>query len=406
MKEKYHSLTSDSYYFKNISVVIVHKKTDLIKSLMKALVKNKADVYHIEDSKEALNYCLRHKVDIILADMVLGDMDGIEFINKLRKLRRTPVIFLTNCTSFPLVSDAYNVGCADYLNEGKASLRDVLDAIKNTIRGRMKKDDMEWKEAVEVFRNEDLLFRDFKEGFQVEGQVLYYNAERAYEERDYSTAAFLYRKADSMGLRKLNLYLKLASSYMELEEYEEAEKFYLVALAYNYNNFTALSGLHYFYKQQDNEEKKKLYGRRSNMSRFAHPSGYILNKYKINTNYLVEAKILFITFDKDKVNVLIDGLECAGGDVDVISRYPTKEYIEKKGYNFLILDLSNCEDGLFKFARSIKSLDIPSYAIGHLVQRNLFNELDSYDIYTLDLGNYNTRGVVVAVDIRMDRGGS
>ncbi len=65
--------------------------------------------------KQALNHCLKSKVDLLFIDYVLQDMSGIEVVKKLHQRLRTPplVIFITHSSEGAI--DAFKVNAVDYI---------------------------------------------------------------------------------------------------------------------------------------------------------------------------------------------------------------------------------------------------------------------------------------------------
>jgi two-component system response regulator ResD len=403
MKEKYYSLTTDSYYLRNRKIVIIHKNRPILEPVVVALEKNEAEVTYFDNPKDGLKHLLKNKADVAISDMTMKDMDGLELLKKLKVVRKTPVIFLTKCDTLQIVSDAYNLGCADYIYEKKASLRDIINSIKYTIRGNTIEKGFEWQEAVDLFGNEDLLFKELKAGPHAESYVLYYNAERSFAEKDYESALFLYKKAYEAGLKKVRLYMMLGITNHFLENYDEAEKWLKKAVKVDPNNLWILRGLVGLYKKVGDEKKEEEYQRRENRARFIHPSKYILNQFKVNIKYLEGVKLLFITSHKKRLKLYIDGLKIAGAEVDVVSKYPTKKDVKKGGYNFIVLDIDSSRKGLFKFVRRVKSLKIPTFSISQYTSQSVVDELESCDVYHLNINLYNAGGLIEGVAVKRGR---
>jgi two-component system response regulator ResD len=397
MKEKYHSLTTDSYYLKNRKIVIIHKNRPLLEPVVVALEKNEAEVTYFDNPKDGLKHLLKNKVDVAISDMTMKEMDGLELLKKLKVVRKTPVIFLTKCDTLQIVSDAYNLGCADYIYDKRASLRDILNSIIYTIRGKIDEEGFDWQEAVELFGNEDLLFKELKAGPQAESYVLFYNAERAFAEKDFDTALFLYKKTYAAGLKKVWLYLKMGITNHYLENYDEAEKWDKKALRVDPNNYLGIRGLRVLYNKLGKVQKGKELQKKENIAGYKHPNKYIINQFKVSESYLRGVKLLFLTSHKKRLKLYIDGLEIAGAEVDVMSKFPTKRDVKKKGYNFIILDLDSSMKGLFKFVKRVKSLEIPTFSISQHTSQSVIDELKNSNVHHLDINLYNAGGLIEGV---------
>jgi diguanylate cyclase (GGDEF)-like protein len=70
--------------------------------------------------KEALDILLKEKIDLILLDVMMPDLDGFETIKLIQKNRKTrdiPVIFLTAKKDEETISTCYDLGGVDYMNK-------------------------------------------------------------------------------------------------------------------------------------------------------------------------------------------------------------------------------------------------------------------------------------------------
>jgi CheY-like chemotaxis protein len=70
------------------------------------------------DGKEALAYLASHDPDLILTDMDMPRMNGIEFVRKLRAADvRTPVIMMSAQDDETLIAQARQAGISAYLSK-------------------------------------------------------------------------------------------------------------------------------------------------------------------------------------------------------------------------------------------------------------------------------------------------
>ena len=76
------------------------------------------DVIDTVSGKEALNIVEEEKVDLILLDIMMPEMDGYEVCKKLKSKQSTkdiPVVFITAKTDEKSIERAYSVGGSDYV---------------------------------------------------------------------------------------------------------------------------------------------------------------------------------------------------------------------------------------------------------------------------------------------------
>ena len=91
------------------------EKLLVYRTLLEELNQN---IYFANSGEEALKLVLKHDFAVILLDVNMPDMDGIEtsaLIRKRRKSAHTPIIFLTAFTDDVHITQGYASGAVDYL---------------------------------------------------------------------------------------------------------------------------------------------------------------------------------------------------------------------------------------------------------------------------------------------------
>ncbi|GAB5475537.1 MAG: response regulator transcription factor [Maribacter sp.] len=96
--------------------------TDLIYSTSKAT-----------DGEEGLQMALENDYDLILLDLTLPTMDGVEICKKLRKVKNTPIIMLTAKSEEIDRVLGLEMGADDYITK-PFSIRELLARVKAVIR--------------------------------------------------------------------------------------------------------------------------------------------------------------------------------------------------------------------------------------------------------------------------------
>jgi len=86
-----------------------------------------------ENGKEALDLALNNDYDLILLDIMMPEMDGIEVCEELRKEKTTPVIMLTAKGEEANRVQGFEVGADDYIVK-PFSPREVILRVKAILR--------------------------------------------------------------------------------------------------------------------------------------------------------------------------------------------------------------------------------------------------------------------------------
>jgi len=64
---------------------------------------------------EGLKSTRNHKPDIIILDLLMPDMDGLEICRKLREITQSPILILSALDQPMMVANALDAGADDYL---------------------------------------------------------------------------------------------------------------------------------------------------------------------------------------------------------------------------------------------------------------------------------------------------
>ena len=89
-----------------------------VRELTKVKLRDKYEILEAEDGLKAFDVLEREKVDLIIVDVMMPNMDGYEFVSELRSTKdETPVIMPTAMDSFLHKKKGYNLGIDEYLTK-------------------------------------------------------------------------------------------------------------------------------------------------------------------------------------------------------------------------------------------------------------------------------------------------
>lgn len=106
-----------------LDVLVVDDSAAIRKILVRVLKQSEMDigqVYEACDGVEALNSLRQHSVGLILSDINMPNMDGLQLLNQLRAdlmYRHVPVFMITTEGSQTKVMEAVNLGATGYLRK-------------------------------------------------------------------------------------------------------------------------------------------------------------------------------------------------------------------------------------------------------------------------------------------------
>lgn len=117
-------------------ILIVEDEMGLLDILVSMFTIEGFNVIKAEDGQEGLDVALEHHPDLILLDIVMPKMNGMDVLQKLRKDewgKNVPIILLTNLSDSEKVEDAMKYGVYDYLIKTDWELKDVVKKVKEKL---------------------------------------------------------------------------------------------------------------------------------------------------------------------------------------------------------------------------------------------------------------------------------
>jgi two-component system chemotaxis response regulator CheY len=124
--------------FELLKVLLVddnHHMRILLTEILRAIgVKH---VYEATDGAEALQLMRSHSIDIIMSDLAMHPLDGIDFVRLLRNSPDSPnpmapVIMITGHSTMKRVAEARDVGVTEFLSK-PVTARGVLERISRVV---------------------------------------------------------------------------------------------------------------------------------------------------------------------------------------------------------------------------------------------------------------------------------
>lgn len=123
---------------KNLSILVVEDDPDLLGILCEFLSMQGADVSQAINGKEALEVLAAKKIDLVLSDVQMPVMDGVELVRAIkRKDKNSPVVFLTTGHSSLDEISAQDLGAAAFIVK-PFKLQQLLGSICDAFAIRVK----------------------------------------------------------------------------------------------------------------------------------------------------------------------------------------------------------------------------------------------------------------------------
>jgi DNA-binding response OmpR family regulator len=157
-------------------ILVVEDELALRETLAYNLEKQGYVVYIAADGKEALHQARTKKPDLMILDIMLPEMDGLEVCRILRQEMTVPILMLTARSDEIDKVVGLEVGADDYLTK-PFSMRELLSRIKAIFRRiRMIRDEVQTtpgSETTEKIQFGGLLINLTRREVSLEGNILY-----------------------------------------------------------------------------------------------------------------------------------------------------------------------------------------------------------------------------------------
>ena len=120
-------------------VLIVEDNAELL-MLMQQLLCSKYQIFTASNGQEALNLITHHDLDIIISDVMMPEMDGLELTRRIKQdeeFSHLPIILLTAKTQSEDHQEALEAGADDYITK-PFRLKDLQLHIDNIVENRQR----------------------------------------------------------------------------------------------------------------------------------------------------------------------------------------------------------------------------------------------------------------------------
>jgi len=127
-----------------VRVLVVDDEPDFLKLIKRRLEKRNVEVFVVPGGKEALDFLARTPADVVILDVRMPGMSGIDTLKEIRKrFPETEVIMLTGHGSVQSGIEGMSHGAYDYVLK-PFSIDDLLERIRAASeRARLKRGERE-----------------------------------------------------------------------------------------------------------------------------------------------------------------------------------------------------------------------------------------------------------------------
>ena len=118
----------------NPKILIVEDDEDFVSILKTKFTEEGFSVVTAENGDEGIGMAVSEKPDLILSDVLIPKMNGIEMVKKIRESNKDVlVIFLTNIKDEDYTKDIESLEGAEYLIKADLRINDIVSKVKDKL---------------------------------------------------------------------------------------------------------------------------------------------------------------------------------------------------------------------------------------------------------------------------------
>ena len=117
-------------------VLVVEDDQAMLQILSDKLSAEGYEVFKAEDGQQGLDLALEQRPDLILLDLLLPKLSGLEMLEALRKVEKdkpTPVLILTNLSENKAIYKSVALNTSAYFIKSNSSLESIADEVKSKL---------------------------------------------------------------------------------------------------------------------------------------------------------------------------------------------------------------------------------------------------------------------------------
>ncbi len=118
------------------TVLVIDDDTTIAAGIRALLDADRYQVDQARDGQEAMEKIRRQSYEVVILDLVLREMNGLDLVDPIRQARpEARIITLTGYSSVATAVESLKSGCCDYL-EKPCTPEDLIEAVEKAIAAR------------------------------------------------------------------------------------------------------------------------------------------------------------------------------------------------------------------------------------------------------------------------------
>jgi len=112
-----------------LKILIIDDEPDVRERLGNILKRRGYYVFTAKDGREGLQKAIENRVDIIICDIFMPNMNGVEFLREIREINlKAEVVVVTGAPTIEVCAEAFERNAVEYLTK-PLTIEDILNSL-------------------------------------------------------------------------------------------------------------------------------------------------------------------------------------------------------------------------------------------------------------------------------------
>lgn len=152
-------------------ILVVDDEKEIVNAIEIYLSKEGYEILKAYNGKEALEIIKKQEIHLVILDIMMPEMDGIEIAKEIRKQYSMPIIMLSAKSEDYDKILGLNMGADDYVTKPFSPM-ELIARVNSTIRRYTKLGNIVEKDDKNIYKTGDLVINDMTKEVSIDGRII------------------------------------------------------------------------------------------------------------------------------------------------------------------------------------------------------------------------------------------
>jgi two-component system KDP operon response regulator KdpE len=192
----------------NRRILVVDNEPQILRVLSRSLASEGYEIQVASDGEEALSVFSDWTPDLVITDLMMPKIDGLELCQRLRTISSIPIIVLSASGEEHIKVEALDLGADDYITKPFS-----MDELRARVRAAMRRPELGVSGATNIIETGDFCINSETRSVSMRGQKIRLTP------KEYELLVYLIRHSGKVHTHRVLLSVVWGKDYMEQPEY-------------------------------------------------------------------------------------------------------------------------------------------------------------------------------------------